>query len=56
MQQFELQIIPTGLLSAYQFELSEDELATAFELLHDARLSTEGFSFYSAVAAVYSTK
>ena len=56
MQQLDLQIIPSGVLSVFQPKLPEEALVKAFDQLHDAPLSTDGFRFYNAVAAVYSSK
>ncbi|HEY8895730.1 MAG TPA: Fic family protein [Niastella sp.] len=52
----DLQIIPTYLLEQYKLAVSEDSLTTAFNQLRDAPLSTDGFSFYTSVASVYSSK
>lgn len=52
----DLRIIPTNLLEQYKEVVSEDNLSAAFNQLHDAPLSTEGFSFYTSVASVYSSK
>ena len=56
MQAIDLQIIPTDLLEQYKLIVSEAPLTTAFNQLHDAPLSTDGFSFYTSVASVYSSK
>ncbi|GEP96960.1 Fic family protein [Chitinophaga cymbidii] len=52
----DLQIIPTNLLIAFKEEIDENALSAAFEALVDAELSTDGFSFYTSVASVYSSK
>jgi Fic family protein len=52
----DLQIIPTYLLEQYKLAVAEDSLVTAFNQLQDAPLSTDGFSFYTSVASVYSSK
>ncbi|UYQ94401.1 Fic family protein [Chitinophaga horti] len=52
----ELQIIPTGLLADFKAEVDERASTTAFNALEDAELSTAGFSFYTSVASVYSSK
>jgi Fic family protein len=56
MQALDLQIIPIGLLEQYKAVVSEKALSTAFDQLQDAPLSTDGFSFYTSVASVYSSK
>ncbi len=50
-----LEIIPTELLSEYLLQLSQG-LQTAFDLLHDAEISTDTFSFYTSVSSVFSSK
>lgn len=52
----DLQIIPTYLLVQYKLAVSEEELVASFNQLQDAPLSTDGFSFYTSVASVYSSK
>ncbi len=52
----EFEILPTELLEQYKLVIDDDALTAAFNLLHDAELSTEGFSFYTSVASVYSGK
>jgi Fic family protein len=52
----EFEILPTELLDQYKLVIADDALTEAFNLLHDAELSTEGFSFYTSVASVYSSK
>lgn len=56
MPAFEFQIIPIELLEQYKAVISEQKLFTAFDQLKDAPLSTDGFSFYTSVASVYSSK
>jgi Fic family protein len=56
MQAIDFQIIPTDLLEQYKMVVSEEILFTAFDQLKDAPLSTDGFSFYTSVASVYSSK
>jgi Fic family protein len=56
MQAIDLQIIPNHLLEQYKLIVSEKSLTTAFNQLHDAPLSIDGFSFYTSVASVYSSK
>jgi Fic family protein len=51
---YHLSIISTELLAA--FVEACDDLANAFDALHDAELSTDTFSFYTSVASVYSSK
>lgn len=51
-----LQIIPKDLLEQYKTTVNEEALFTAFNQLEDSPLSTEEFSFYTSVAAVYSSK
>jgi hypothetical protein len=52
----ELLILPTNLLEEYKTLVSGDALSIAFSQLEDAELSTDGFSFYTSVASVYSSK
>lgn len=56
MQGVELQIVPVDLLEQYKAAVSKEALLAAFEQLKDAPLSTDGFSFYTSVASVYSSK
>jgi len=56
MKATNFQIIPIGLLDKYKTITSPDVLTRSFNLLTDAELSTEGFSFYTSVASVYSSK
>ncbi|WP_126246113.1 Fic family protein [Chitinophaga rhizosphaerae] len=51
-----LQIIPTDLLLSFKEEIDEVALSAAFISLVDAEISTDGFSFYTSVASVYSSK
>lgn len=51
-----LQILPTALLEDFSKNVSAEELENAFEKLQDAELSNAGFSFYTSVASVYSSK
>jgi Fic family protein len=50
-----LQIIPTDLLKDYLYKIPKG-LQKAFDELEDAELSTPNFSFYTAVASVFSSK
>ena len=50
-----LEIIPASLLSAYLEKVPKD-LQTNFDALHEAEISTATFSFYTSVAAVFSSK
>lgn len=50
-----LQLIPTTLLEQYLQEAPKG-LQQAFEALQDAELSSPNFSFYTAVASVFSSK
>ena len=50
-----LQILPTALLIAYKAQVPGD-WAARFELLHEAEVSTESFSFYTSVASVFSSR
>lgn len=52
----ELQIIPAGLLDQYRKHVERYALSAAFDQLKDAEISTDGFSFYTSVASVYSSK
>ena len=51
----ELHIIPTALLAQYGKQVDK-ELENKFEQLRDADISTETFSFYTSVSAVFSSK
>jgi Fic family protein len=51
-----LQILSTDLLEEYKALVSGEALSIAFSQLEDAALSTDGFSFYTSVASVYSSK
>lgn len=55
MRQFNLQIIPTELLSVYVNKIPKG-LNEAFYALKDADISTDSFSFYTSVSSVYSSK
>jgi Fic family protein len=50
-----LKIIQVDLLEAYLLQVDEN-LASAFESLKEADLSTDGFSFYTSVSSVFSSK
>ena len=52
----DFEILPSHLLNEYQSLISEEELITSFESLKDAEISSDTFSFYTSVAAVYSSK
>jgi|GEM_PF-4417352 len=49
-----MKILPVDLLAAYKEAVSAEFLTAAFETLKEAELSTDGFSFYTSVASVYS--
>ncbi|WP_089834196.1 Fic family protein [Chitinophaga filiformis] len=51
-----LQIIPDSLLDQYRMHVTEYALSGRFSQLKDAEISTDGFSFYTSVASVYSSK
>lgn len=55
MQKINLNILSTDLLDAYCKQIP-DEIEKKFELLHDSELSTDTFSFYTSVSAVFSSK
>ena len=52
---YELKILSTALLEEYKKQVPQG-LQTAFDALHDAEISTDGFSFYTSVSSVYSSK
>jgi len=52
----ELQIIPDSLLNQYSEYVKDFALLGKLNLLKDAEISTKEFSFYIAVASVYSSK
>ncbi|MGX5819272.1 Fic family protein [Chitinophaga lutea] len=51
-----LRIISTGLLDQFKAGVANAALQASFDGLEDAELSTDGFSFYTSVASVYSSK
>lgn len=53
---FDLQIIPTDLLSTFISSIDENQLSQSISTLEEAPLSTSSFSFYTSVASVYSSK
>jgi Fic family protein len=55
MKDYSLQILSTDLLPEYLKKVPKG-LQKAFDNLEDAEISTEGFSFYTSVASVYSSK
>lgn len=50
-----LKIIPNGLLQAYK-EAFNSQAKEYFEALHESEISTDTFSFYTSVSAVFSSK
>ena len=55
MNNFKLQILPTGLLEEYLGNIPEG-FTQQFEALHDAEISTDSFSFYTSVSVIASSK
>jgi Fic family protein len=55
MNKKQLQILPTSLLSAY-CQAADVTWLRSYEYLEDSALSVETFSFYTSVAAVYSSR
>jgi len=55
MRAHNLQIIPTDLWGSY-IERLPKALQNAFDALQDAEISTDTFSFYTSVSAVFSSK
>ncbi|MEI7504271.1 MAG: Fic family protein [Paludibacter sp.] len=53
---YELEIIPVELLEKYNANVSKLGLLAKFQLLTDADVSTDSFSFYTSVASVFSSK
>ena len=51
-----LEIIPVDLLVEYKAKVSSLRLSEKFQLLTDAEISTNTFSFYTSVASVFSSK
>ena len=51
-----LQIVPSDLLNLYKKQIAVPALSDAFHQLKDAEISSDGFSFYTSVASVYSSK
>ncbi len=51
----ELKVIPVDLLEEYQ-QLAGKDLPSLFDKLMDAEISTDTFSFYTSVSAVFSSK
>lgn len=56
MSTYQLQIVKDDLLESFSSKIDAKALFSAFSTLKDAELSTEGFSFYTSVASVYSSK
>ena len=50
-----LKIIRVDLFEDYLLQVDEN-LASAFESLEEADISTDGFSFYTSVSSVFSSK
>jgi len=50
-----LKIIPTDLLELYNAQVNNN-LQADFDELHEAEISTDGFSFYTSVSSVFSSK
>jgi Fic family protein len=55
MKNAELRIIPVELIEEYKLRMKPEFLQT-YQSLQDSELSIESFSFYTSVAAVYSSK
>ncbi len=55
MRAIQFKIIPVALLDAYCASVPDD-LLSKFERLEDSELSTDAFSFYTSVSAVYSSR
>ncbi|HTE01353.1 MAG TPA: Fic family protein [Mucilaginibacter sp.] len=55
MQDTHFEILPTGLLKEYSLQLNRN-LSENFSNLKDSELSTDAFSFYTSVSAVFSSK
>ncbi len=55
MTEAKLKILPTVLLPAYCVAVDEAQLRR-YEALEDSALSVDAFSFYTSVAAVFSSK
>ncbi len=55
MKDYKLQILPISLLDEYLTK-APSNLETTFNNLHDAEISTDSFSFYTSVSAVFSSK
>jgi len=53
---FNFRILPTSLLEVFLDKITEQKLSEKYELLHEAEISTDTFSFYTSVASVYSSK
>ena len=51
-----LKIVPISLLADYKSATKDLKLTERFELLQEAEISTDTFSFYTSVASVYSSK
>lgn len=51
-----LQIVPPDLLDLYKKHVAAPALLDRFHQLKDAEISSDGFSFYTSVASVYSSK
>ena len=55
MEELQLEILPAGLLRKY-LSIVDDDLLQKFSNLEDSTISTLTFSFYTSVAAVFSSK
>ena len=55
MKNIKLQIIPTELLEQY-CKQADKKLSNKFDNLKDAEISTDGFSFYTSVSAIASSR
>ena len=55
MKKFKFQLLPTELLTEYNRHITESFLFK-YERLQESELSTSGFSFYTSVSAVFSSR
>ncbi|MCF0056598.1 Fic family protein [Dyadobacter sp. CY356] len=56
MQNIEFQILISGTLDEYKNFIKEKDLQSYFDKLKDSEISVDTFSFYTSVAAVFSSK
>ena len=56
MKNTEFKIPPLGTLTEFKAQVKNDDLQVYFDKLQDSEISVDNFSFYTSVAAVFSSK